>query len=167
VVIVVLLLSAGCGSGNDRQPPGQHDSVLTNGTETLPDPLTIEITGDEFEWHIRYPGSDNRLGTADDLKVLRHPHVPEYTHIRITLKSNDYLYSFAIPELNLKEIAVPDLSFELDFETASAGRFELQGDQFCGFQHPDLSGRFVIQTRKQFLNWLAGLQNQSLEGGEL
>jgi heme/copper-type cytochrome/quinol oxidase subunit 2 len=164
VILFPLLLSAGCGSGNGQQRSGRPQPVSTNGLEILPVPLDIEITGDEFEWHIRYPGADGRVGTADDIMALRHPHVPEYTHVRITLKSNDYLYSFAVPELNLKEIAVPELLFELEFETTSAGNFDLQGDQFCGFQHPNLSGQFIVQTRTQFLDWLSGMQNQSREG---
>jgi heme/copper-type cytochrome/quinol oxidase subunit 2 len=88
---------------------------------------------------------------------VRHPHAPEHTQLRIILKSEDYLYSFAVPDHDLKEIAVPDLTFELAIETGDSGVLEFRGDQFCGFAHPDLSGNIVVQSSEEFAAWLASL----------
>lgn len=97
------------------------------------------------------------FGTADDRHTMRHLHAPRHTQVRIILKSEDYLYSFSVPDHQRKEIAVPDLSFEILIRTGDSGPLEFRGDQFCGFSHPDLSGEIVVQSDDEFAAWLAAL----------
>ena len=80
---------------------------------SLPQKLHIEVTGEEFEWYVRYAGNDETLGTEDDYFTRRNVTLLVGTDTTIDLKSNDYLYSFALPHLELKEIAVPDRTFSL------------------------------------------------------
>jgi cytochrome c oxidase subunit 2 len=133
----------GCLAGADDASP-----VYAGG------PLVIDVTGDDYEWHIRYPGADGAAGTDDDVVTLRHLHLPEHTPVTLRLHSADYLYTFGLPHLDLKEIAVPDLVFTLEFETAAAGAFELRGDQMCGYTHPSLIGRVIVEPPSQFVRWL-------------
>lgn len=118
-----------------------------------PPELRIEITGYEFQWHVRYPGPDGELGTADDLLDRRHVRVPLGRDVELVLHSRDYLYTLALPHASLKEIAVPDLTFSLRLTPDSVGSFELRGDQFCGYSHPDLMGDFVVMTESDFERW--------------
>ncbi|MEE8146386.1 MAG: hypothetical protein V3T24_02185 [Longimicrobiales bacterium] len=115
--------------------------------------LRIEITGFEFQWHVRYPGPDGELGTADDLLDRRHVRVPVGRDVELVLHSRDYLYSLALPHVSLKEIAVPDLTFSIRLTPDSVGSFELRGDQFCGYSHPDLMGDFLVMTESDFEQW--------------
>lgn len=115
--------------------------------------LRIEITGHEFQWHVRYPGPDGELGTADDLLDRRHVRVPLGRDVELVLYSRDYLYTLALPHASLKEIAVPDLTFSIRLTPDSVGSFELRGDQFCGYSHPDLMGDFVVMTESDFERW--------------
>jgi cytochrome c oxidase subunit 2 len=118
-----------------------------------PPELRIEITGYEFQWHVRYPGPDGELGTADDLLDRRHVRVPLGRDVELVLHSRDYLYTLALPHASLKEIAVPDLTFSIRLTPDSVGSFELRGDQFCGYSHPDLMGDFVVMTESDFERW--------------
>lgn len=106
----------------------------------------VEITGQDFEWHVRYPGPDGRLGTQDDLFGWQDLHVPLGARTRIHLRSRDYIYNLALPHLGLKEVAVPDLEFSLEFEARLAGDFELRGDQMCGWTHPKLLGTLHVES---------------------
>ena len=122
-----------------------------------PDPdrsYVVLITGRNFNWHIRYPGPDDKLGTEDDIHARRHLHLPEGTKVRLQLASDDYIYSLALPDWNLKEIAVPDLSFSLELETGNMGEFDLLGNQMCGYTHPNLIGHLTIQSHTDFNDWL-------------
>jgi cytochrome c oxidase subunit 2 len=114
----------------------------------------VLITGRDFNWYIRYPGPDNELGTADDIHARRDLHLPQHTKVRLELASDDYLYSLTLPQWNLKEIAVPDLSFCLEFDTQVAGTFDLLGDQMCGYTHPNLLGQLTVQSHSDFDAWL-------------
>ena len=114
--------------------------------------LTIEVTGDEYNWHFRYPGGDGVLGTDDDQHSVQDLYLPDNTDITLKLTSNDYLYSFALPDLDLREVAVPGLSFELQFRTKGNQTQTLQilGDQFCGFAHETLVGKVHVGTEGDY-----------------
>ena len=116
--------------------------------------LHIEITGQDYQWSVRYPGPDGLLGTADDVLTGREVNVPVNVKTQIDLKSGDFIYTFALPHWGLKEIAVPDMTFTLHLVAENTGSFELLGDQMCGYSHPDLLGTITIQSQEDFAAWL-------------
>ena len=119
--------------------------------------LVIDITGAEYEWYLRYPGPDGILNTADDGLDMRDLHLPAETNVRLQLHSKDYVYSFALPHLDLKEIAIPDLVFTLSFTTGQKGAFDLLGDQLCGYAHPKLMGNLIILSPAEFATQMSRL----------
>jgi len=154
--VALLALLGGCGEkpvvepsdpAVERPPPAGPDIPI-------PNPLIVVVTGDDYNWHLRYPGEDGQIDTADDIPALRHLHLPTGIAARLKLQSMDFLYTLALPHLGLKEIAVPDLEFWLEFETTTEGVFELRGDQFCGYAHPDLLGTLVVEPPADFQAWL-------------
>ncbi len=112
------------------------------------DAITVVATGDNYNWHFQYPGEDGVLGTKDDHYSRQDLLLPAGANVTLKLNSNDYLYSFALPEIELKEIAVPGLDFELNFQSGSARVMALLGDQFCGFSHDSLKGRVRILDQR-------------------
>ena len=149
--VVLLTLLVGCNGQHVRtdRPPLEQ---VWNPEPGIP--LTVQITGNDFDWHIRYPGGDGTIGTPDDIPALRHLHLPIDTNVVLQLESKDYLYSLALPHWNLREIAVPDLTFTMEFHTDTLGTYELKGDQMCGFAHSNLMGTLVVQTASDFETWL-------------
>jgi len=121
-------------------------------------PLLIDITGDDYYWHIRYAGRDQRLYTADDITELREIYLPEETKIHLQLHSRDYIYTFAVDELDLNQVAVPDMEFTLDFETGKIDTFALRSQQLCGFTHESLKRRIFVEPRPSFANRLEQVQ---------
>lgn len=122
-----------------------------------PQPLRIQITGEEFTWQFRYPGPDGALQTADDLiKPGRELHLPLGLAVELELTSRDYIYTLAFPDLDLRQVAVPDLTFALTFTPQTPGVFAFVGDQMCGFTHESLHGRLVVESPAAFAAWLAG-----------
>jgi len=116
--------------------------------------IVIDVTGDNFNWHFRYPGKDGILGNDDDQHSVRNLYLPDHSNVKLKLHSNDYLYSFALPSLSLKEIAVPGLDYELSFSTVSEDKMPLLGDQFCGFSHKTLIGEVSIRNQDHgFYGW--------------
>ncbi len=117
-------------------------------------PLLVQVKGDDYEWHITYAGPDRKLNTSDDIVDMKDVHVPVATPVRIQLRSEDYVYLLALPELELKQIAVPDMEFSIDFQFDAAGAYELEGNQLCGFRHETLMGKVFVQSSDQFRAWL-------------
>jgi len=120
---------------------------------TAPQKIKIEMTGHDFKWQSRYAGADQQLGTDDDLRAAQVIHVPINAEVEIFLKSRDYLYSLEIPQAGRKEIAVPDLTFSLNFTADKLGTYEMPGDQMCGYTHPDLMGTLVVESREAYDRW--------------
>ena len=70
------------------------------------------------------------------------------------LTSDDYVYSLSFPDWNQKEIAVPELRYQLEFQTHDAGTFDLRGNQMCGYTHPELLGQLTVHSHREFEAWL-------------
>jgi len=80
--------------------------------------------------------------------------LPDNAEVQLKLNSNDYLYSFALPELGMTEIAVPGLNFELQFNTQEEQVWQLLGDQFCGFSHETLIGKVYVRNQDDgYYDW--------------
>jgi len=118
------------------------------------DSIVIEVTGENFNWHYRYPGLDGILGNEDDQHSIQDLYLPNDSHILLKLNSKDYIYTFAIPDIKLKEIAVPELNFQLEFKTGREQVLQVLGDQFCGYAHETLIGKAYIRNKNSgFYGW--------------
>lgn len=118
------------------------------------DSIIVEVEGNEFHWTFRYPGVDGVLGNDDDQYSQQNLFLPDHSEITLKLVSKDYVYSFALPDLGLKEIAVPDLEFNLNFNTKSEQTLLLLGDQFCGYSHKTLIGKVYVRNQNNgFYGW--------------
>jgi len=121
----------------------------------VPRSMTIDVTAEDYRWHITYAGSDGVLGTADDARAMRDIHVPAHTQTVLRLHSRDFVYKLRLPHVRAAEIAVPEQEFTLEFYSGAPGEHELRGDQFCGFSHPDLIGTLHVQPHDEFAQWLS------------
>lgn len=111
---------------------------------TAAPPFTLRVTGRDFHWEILYPGPDGVLDTPDDVMRQRHLHLPAHRAIAIDLRSDDYVYSLHLPDLEVTELAVPGKPYLLQFETENPGNYRLMGSQMCGYTHPELLGNLVV-----------------------
>ncbi|HLJ11014.1 MAG TPA: hypothetical protein VKU82_07490 [Planctomycetaceae bacterium] len=118
------------------------------------EPYQIEITGMNERWQVRYAGADGRSPAAGKPRTIKNVHVPLGAKVIFVLKSADYVYALALPQFGLKEIAVPNREFRIEFCPESAGQFALLGDQLCGAPHPEMQGQLVVEPRERFLAWL-------------
>lgn len=134
---------------SDLEPPAPRP-------ELPPDvPIKVRITGDEWRWIVRYSGLDGTLDTEDDVVGERHLRLAAGSNVTIDLESNDYIYTFYVPQLDIMEVAAPTSPYELELETGPAGVHDLLGSQMCGFTHPELLGDVIVQERAEFADWLS------------
>jgi len=118
-------------------------------------PPLAEITARQFQWVIRYPGPDGRLKTRDDLIVVNDLHFVKDRQTLIYLKSSDVLHSFFLPQLRMKQDAVPGLTIPVWFDSDTAGDFELACAELCGWGHYKMRGRVTVhETESDFQQWV-------------
>ncbi|HTQ37521.1 MAG TPA: cytochrome c oxidase subunit II [Pirellulales bacterium] len=123
-------------------------------------PFTVEVTGRQFEWRLRYPGEDGILGTKDDLFDVNELHVPVGEEVLVSLKSMDVLHSFFLPNLRVKQDAVPGMKIPVWFRAMKEGEYDIPCAELCGWGHYKMKGRLVVESREAYEKYLADLKTR-------
>lgn len=97
---------------------------------------------------------DGRLASGSEARMIRNIHVPLGTKIVFVLKSTDYVYVLSLPQYRLKEIAVPNLEFRMEFRPEEPGRFALVSEPLCGDPNIEMKGQLIVEARDRFVEWL-------------
>ncbi|HYK91713.1 MAG TPA: cytochrome C oxidase subunit II, partial [Acidobacteriota bacterium] len=144
-----------------------------------PDPgaMQIEVTGQQFQWYFRYPGSDGQFGpthvnlvddaagnylgldrvhdqpSKDDI-VTATLGIPVNRPVQILLRSKDVTHSFFVRELRLKQDAVPGMVIPIHFTATQVGTYELACAELCGLGHYKMRAFVQVMTEADFQNWL-------------
>lgn len=122
--------------------PARHDAL-------------VEVVARQFEWRVRYPGQDGKLGTADDIHSVNEMHVPVDSTILVELKSMDVLHDFFLPNLRVKQDAVPGKMIPVWFTATEIDEYDLVCAELCGWGHYKMKGRLIVESRADFDRWLA------------
>jgi cytochrome c oxidase subunit 2 len=113
-------------------------------------PLTIEVTGRQWWWDVRYldsaPGRIVR--TANEL------HLPVGQRIRLLLRSQDVIHSFWVPGLQGKIDMIPGRTNTFWLQADTAGVWRGQCAEFCGMQHAKMAFVVVAEAPAAFAQWL-------------
>jgi cytochrome c oxidase subunit II len=115
----------------------------------------LQVSAKQFNWEIVYPGADRQFGTADDVKFDNDLHVPVNKVVRIHLTSSDVIHSFFLPNLRLKQDAVPGRSILVWFEATKPGKYELPCAELCGFGHSGMKGWLYVHPPEEYAQWAA------------
>jgi cytochrome c oxidase subunit 2 len=126
---------------------------------TMPDgtpkPAIAEVTGRQFEWRIRYAGVDGLVGTPDDVQLVNDLHLPVNEEIVMSIKSQDVLHSFFLPNLRVKQDVVPGMKQFVWFQANKTGVYDIVCAELCGWGHYKMRGRLTVESREKFDAWLA------------
>jgi cytochrome c oxidase subunit 2 len=117
--------------------------------------VEVGVVGKQFNWAFKYPGADDKLGTADDFSMDNELHVPVGENVHFTLTSEDVLHSFFIPTVRLKQDVVPGRAIKGWFNATVPGRYELPCAELCGFGHYTMRGFLEVHTPDQYKQWVA------------
>jgi cytochrome c oxidase subunit 2 len=113
----------------------------------------IAVAAKQFNWEVSYAGADAKLGTDDDVKFDNDIHVPVNKPIRVQLSSKDVIHSFFLPNLRLKQDAVPGRTILVWFEAVKPGKYELPCAELCGFGHSGMKGWLYVHTVEDYKKW--------------
>jgi cytochrome c oxidase subunit 2 len=120
----------------------------------VPVPFCVELTGNNFAWDVRYPDAEGQQAAGRLVPNGRDVHVPLDTPVVLILRSTDYVYTLEIPEYGLKQIAVPELEFRVEFRPGAVGRLELLGEHLCGQPEKDIEGELIVEPPDRMGTWL-------------
>lgn len=118
-----------------------------------------EVSARQFQWLMVYPGPDGRLHTPDDLHTVNDLHFVKGKPALIYLKSQDVIHSFFLPQMRIKQDALPGMTipvwFDSDTASTSEHPFELVCAELCGWGHYKMRSKVVVhETQAEFDEWV-------------
>ena len=114
-----------------------------------------EVTGRQFQWLMRYPGLDGKFHTSDDVHTINDLHFVKDQTTLIQVQSKDVIHSFFLPQLRIKQDAVPGLKIPVWFDADQAGRYELVCAELCGWGHYKMRAMVTVhETQADFDRWI-------------
>ena len=142
-----------------------------------PAALQVEVTGMQFAWYFRYPGPDATFGRtnpklvapgegnpvgidpadprgADDF-VTSELMLPANHPVDLRLNAQDVIHGFAIPEMRLKQNAVPGETIHLHFTPTTPGTYAILCTQLCGSGHYRMQANLRVLKPAEYAAWLA------------
>ena len=122
--------------------------------------LEVIITAKQFEWNVTYPGTDGVLGTADDYSLINALHAPEDRPVLIYLRSEDVLHSLFLPEMRVKQDAVPGQEIRVWFEAVQPGDYTVGCAELCGLAHTTMNGTLTVHTQADYDAWVLSQAQQ-------
>lgn len=126
-----------------------------------PNVVQLEVRAKQFEWRLRYPAPHGgKLGEPGELFTVNDLHVPVDHMVLVHLKSEDVLHSFFLPNMRVKQDAVPGMTIPVWFRPTKIGVYDIVCSQLCGWGHYKMKGRLTVQSEADYEAWLADLQQQ-------
>jgi cytochrome c oxidase subunit II len=122
---------------------------LNSLASTSTDPLTIDVTGQQWWWQVKYENSmaSQIVTTANEI------HIPVGRVVQLKLRSNDVIHSFWVPNLHGKTDLIPGHIAATWLRADRPGVWRGQCAEFCGHQHAHMALIVVAETEEQFKNW--------------
>ncbi len=111
--------------------------------------LTIDITGNQFWWHVVY-----RLPDGSEVVSANELRLPVGQRVEFALRSADMIHSFWIPPLGGKMDMIPGRTNRLSLMANRTGTFRGQCAEFCGTSHAWMALPTVVMPADQFEAWL-------------
>jgi len=144
--------------------------------------MQVEVTGMQFAWYFRYPGKDatfgnTKLGLASAAEGNplgldpRDPHstddivssqlvLPANREVDLTLRAQDVIHGFSVPEMRLKQNAVPGMTAHIHFTPTTPGTYAILCTQLCGLGHYRMQATMLILPPEAFNTWLKAHEAQ-------
>ena len=118
---------------------------------TLPgdDPLRIEVTAHRWWWEARYmdPQPSRIFTTANEL------YIPVGRTVELTLRADDVIHSFWVPNLGGKKDLIPGRTATLRLRADKAGTYRGQCAEFCGVQHAKMALLVFARQPDSYAAW--------------
>jgi cytochrome c oxidase subunit 2 len=124
-------------------------TIFSTQAKASADALQVEVIGHQWWWEFRYP--QYKITTANEL------YLPVGRKVNFTLKSNDVIHSFWIPQLGGKRDVITNHPNYLWFTPDSVGEQAWNGMcvEYCGASHANMRFKAFTVTPANFESWAA------------
>src|SRR4029079_5198938 len=124
-------------------------TIFRTQAEAQADAPQVEVVGHQWWWESRYP--QYKITTANEL------YLPLGRTVNFTLRTQDVLHSFWIPQMGGKRDLIANHPNYLWFTPDSVGELAWNGFcvEYCGASHANMRFRSFTVTPEEFAAWAA------------
>jgi cytochrome c oxidase subunit 2 len=159
------------------------------------DVFEVRVIGQQFAWNVHYPGPDGVFGRTDitlvddafgnptgldrsdpaaqdDVVMINQLYLPVDQDIVVNVMSRDVIHSFFLPQMRVKQDAIPGMMTPVHFRAIEAtpeesrypgcvadkNCWEIACAQLCGANHYRMQGFYVVLPQAEFDAWMAQQQ---------
>ncbi len=142
-----------------------------------PAALRVEVVAQQFQWYFHYPGPDAAYGVSrpqlinaalgnpigldpadqhgqDDI-VASELVLPVNRELDLQLRSLDVIHGFFVPQMRLKQNAVPGATLHVHFTPIREGTYAILCSQVCGSGHTRMQAHLRVVSPSDYQAWLA------------
>jgi cytochrome c oxidase subunit 2 len=134
----------------------------------------VNVIAQQFAWNIHYPGPDGVFGRRDinlvdddnvwgldrsdphgkdDITTINQLNLPVNKQVLVELTSQDVIHSFFLPQMRVKQDAIPGMEIPVYFTAVKTGNWEIACAQLCGLGHYRMRGFLNVQTEADYQTW--------------
>lgn len=145
-------------------------------SETDASVVVVSVIAQQFAWNIHYPGADRVFGrrdinlvkddnvwgldrtdpaAKDDILTINQLNLPVGKQALVKLTSQDVIHSFFLPQMRVKQDAIPGMEIPVYFTPTATGNWEIACAQLCGLGHYRMRGFLNIQSDADYATWMA------------
>ncbi len=126
---------------------GLAEIQKVNASAASPDPLRVDVTGQQWVWTFSYPQNGNV--ESDQLYLPVNRAVVFYVH------SDDVIHSFWVVQLGIKVDANPGETTKTSVLPDRIGNYDVRCAELCGLLHADMETKAHVVRATDFNRWLA------------
>jgi len=137
----------------------------------------VKVVAEQFAWNIHYAGKDGVFGRTDsefvqtgtnplgldpndpagkdDVVALNEMHLPVDKPVIIKLTTKDVIHSFTLPQMRVKQDAIPGQVIPIWFQPVKTGQWDIACAQLCGLSHYRMRGSYTVESQADFEKWMA------------
>ncbi len=107
--------------------------------------LVVDVNGLQYAWLFTYP---------DTGVVSGELHVPVNRQVTLNISAADVIHAFWVPQLRLKQDAVPGREAQLTFVPDRVGEYPIICAELCGAYHGAMKTTLFIETEAEYNQWV-------------
>ncbi len=108
-------------------------------------PLVINVNAIQYAWIFTY---------RDTGIVSGELHVPLGRPVELKITAGDVLHAFWVPELRIKQDAIPGRDVQLTFTATRDGKYPVICAELCGAYHGGMKTFLYVQSPDEYNQWL-------------
>lgn len=134
--------------------------ITTTHADTLnkePDAVNVEVVGQRYVWTYNYP--DENIEGASTLVI------PKGRPVYLNVTSTDWIHSFHVPELGLKQDAIPNQHHAIKTKVTEEGTYQVYCAEYCGVGHSNMLSEVRVVSDSEYQKWLNQQQKENPASG--